>query len=109
MRRWTAEEWAEARVRLHARARGRCECCGEPLRNRVNFHHRKLRSQLGQDDDANLLAVLPEHHARIHARPAWARAHGFIVSSSADPGDVPVVRCRPGGSCPRCDPGKARV
>jgi hypothetical protein len=92
--RMSADEWQTARVELAIRSRGRCECCGVPLRGRAQAHHRKLKSRGGGDEMENLLYVLPEHHALIHANPAWAAAHGYMVSSMWDPAEVPVLTCR---------------
>lgn len=96
--RWGPDQWQEATLQLQARARGRCECCGSRLPPGIGVrHHRQLRSQGGVDSLENLLLLLPEHHAdRVHAHPAWAREHGFIVGMSMDPATTPIVTCQGG-------------
>lgn len=88
-----AEGWDEATLLLWHRSRDRCECgCGQPLRNTGQRHHRKLRSQGGDDRLSNLLLLLPEHHARVHREPRASMAAGLIVRSVADPTTTPLVR-----------------
>lgn len=76
---------------LQARARGRCELCGQPLRDRCQRHHRKLRSQGGLDDVANLVLLHPNCHNTVHANPLWAQDHGWIVKSRRNPATVPIT------------------
>lgn len=54
-------------------------------------HHRRLRSQGGTDDGANLLAVCFSCHEHIHRHPWWARSWGLLVPSWQDPAEVPAV------------------
>lgn len=51
------------------------ECCGG-----LTAHHRRLRSQGGTNDMDNLVTVCNCHHVHIHANPAEAVEHGFIIS-----------------------------
>jgi hypothetical protein len=81
------------REAVHARAGGRCDIGGGPLQlSRCEAHHRKLRSQGGPDELANLLVTCTACHARAHANPAWARERGYIVASHDDPATRPVLR-----------------
>lgn len=57
----------------------------------MHKHHRKLRSQGGTDDEANIMLVTPEQHAWIHANPEKAYELGWLVKSWQDPAEVPVV------------------
>ena len=59
-----------------------CVMCGKQA---VHTHHRKLRSQGGGDEKANLLRVCAEDHVWIHANPSEAYARGLLVHSWADP------------------------
>jgi len=78
------------------RAGNYCEKCGH-AQGGENFalHHRKLRSQGGEDDPANLIAV---HHSchnlatdSIHLNPAIAKKNGWIVPSWAEPSEFPLT------------------
>lgn len=71
------------------RSGGLCELgCG---RRAVHTHHRKLRSQGGRHEPANLLHLCLTHHDEAHANPERAYALGWLVRASFDPADVPVV------------------
>jgi len=76
---------------LQARAGGRCECCGNALRGRCQRHHRKLRSQGGLDQAANLVVICANCHNMIHNNDTWSRAHGWIVSAYRNPASVPIT------------------
>ena len=71
-----------------------CECCGKVCGD-FALHHRKLRSQGGKDEPANLIAT---HHAchnlgthSIHLNPSVAKKNGWIVPSWADPTEYPLT------------------
>lgn len=86
--------WEGANTALFVRSGGCCEHCGQPLNGRVERHHRQRR-QVGGDRLANLLYLLPEHHAWITEHPAEALDAGWIVSTHGpdgppDPATVPV-------------------
>src|SRR3954454_1197209 len=90
---------------LKARARGRCEVCGDAMPYRCHGHHRKLRSQGGLDELVNLLLIHPACHHSVHMNPMWAREHGYLVSAVDHPAAVLVtlhgqrrVRLRPDGT-----------
>lgn len=78
---------------LQARSSLRCECCGQPLRGRVERHHRARRRD-GGDRLANLVYLLPEHHAWWTDHPEEARARGLVVSAWRDPAGVAVLTGR---------------
>lgn len=84
------------RAYIYQRSRGRCDLCAEHLNpNRWEAHHRRLRSQGGQDSPCNIIALHGAScHARVHGRPEWSYRHGFMVPSWADPADWPVFRHR---------------
>lgn len=42
-------------------------------------HHRHRRSHGGGDDPANTVDLCAACHARIHANPAWAYGHGWLI------------------------------
>lgn len=57
-----------------------------------HLHHRKMRSQGGENTPSNLLAVCHECHRWVHDKPAKAYELGLLVKSSKTPCDVPVLR-----------------
>jgi hypothetical protein len=75
-------------------------------------HHRKLRSQGGDDSPENILLVSPELHTFIHANPGLSYARGWLVKSWQEPSEVPVTPhpelrfechiCECGGLCDQC-------
>ena len=75
------------------RAQGYCEVCGLPGDN-FALHHRKLRSQGGKDEVANLIAVHHKCHNMgthsIHLKPMVAKVKGWIVPSWANPIEYPL-------------------
>jgi 5-methylcytosine-specific restriction endonuclease McrA len=61
------------------RCHGRCEAGTPACTGRVDhMHHRRLRSQGGTHDPANLLAVCQPCHDHIHHRPAEAYERGWL-------------------------------
>ncbi len=77
------------RKQVWARSGYNCECgCG---RLASMIHHRRLRSQGGRHELANLLHLNYLCHADIHANPERSYALGMLVHSWADPADVPVT------------------
>jgi hypothetical protein len=65
-----------------------CWMC--PARATV-VHHRKLRSQGGGNEWANLLPLCYWHHDAIHRQPAIAHAAGLIVARNEDPKHISVI------------------
>lgn len=78
-------------VAVNERAAGYCELCGLPLSGKVDLHHRKLRSQGGQDSPENLILAHHQCHMDVHANPARSYEHGHLVRSFGDPAAIPVV------------------
>lgn len=88
-------DWVALSAAILARSDGACEACGLPLpspSSRWDRHHRKLRSQGGQDVLTNLVGLHSECHVlqpqSVHQRPEWAKQRGLIVRSQAKPEDV---------------------
>jgi hypothetical protein len=65
-----------------------CVRCGAVA---VHTHHRKLRSQGGDDSPANLLRLCLECHTWVHANPAEAYETGYLVHSWDDPATIEVL------------------
>lgn len=81
-----------------------CVVCGEALHGRRGFdwtvHHRKLRSQCGDNRLSNLICVCGHGtvgcHGDIHAAPAKAQEAGWIVSREDDPAQVLMAHSQRG-------------
>lgn len=86
-------DWMSVRINLYMRSGGKCEFCRRPLNNSAHIHHRKLRSQGGGHEEANLALICVADHEWAHANPVAARAHGWIVSGSLEPSETPVTTC----------------
>lgn len=84
-----AFRWAS--VEIHKRSFRRCEvrcspwCSGQG----VHVHHRKMRSQRGDNELVNLIDTCPECHRFIHAQPRVSYARGWLVHTWQDPAQVP--------------------
>ncbi len=78
----------DLREAVFTRAGGLCELCGERLSPLWDWHHRKRRSQGGEDSVSNGVALHPLCHRRVHGHPAWAEAVGFLIRSTDSPGKV---------------------
>ncbi|MGI5414285.1 HNH endonuclease [Actinomadura luteofluorescens] len=85
---------SEQRETVYDRAGGHCDLCGQPLSwSSFQCHHRKKRSQGGDDSLPNLMALHGScHHDRVHARPKWAYDRGFMVRRDDDPAKTAVLR-----------------
>ena len=83
----------EIAEKVIARANGYCEVCGLVM-YQPNLHHRKLRSQGGKDEVANLIAVHSYCHAisskSIHQNPKNSMVKGYIVPGYATPSEYPL-------------------
>ena len=80
-----------ARRAVAARSGGVCEACGAAAASHV--HHRKLRSQGGDNSPENLLHLCAGPggcHGRIHASPLRSYELGLLVRSTDDPATVAV-------------------
>lgn len=84
----------ETRDTVLARDDYRCVICGKPNTGprggSWSIHHRKLRSQGGAHTPDNLIVLCGGSagagcHQAVHASPAHAVAHGWIVPSWANP------------------------
>lgn len=78
------------REQLWQRCGGYCEKCGSTLNpNNWALHHRKLRSQGGQDAIENVVALHHKCHnlgtKSVHLNPALSTEQGYIVPSWAEP------------------------
>lgn len=70
----------QARKRAQERAEGLCEARWDGCLGRgEHAHHRRLRSQGGDDSVDNLLIVCHRCHGLIHANPRLAAEKGHIV------------------------------
>jgi 5-methylcytosine-specific restriction endonuclease McrA len=80
------------RTALRQRAADCCEICGTPANN---AHHRKNRSQGGEDLLSNLLLLCGSGttgcHGWVTEHPAAAYVHGWSVRSHDDPRKIPVA------------------
>lgn len=54
----------------------------------VHKHHRKRRSQGGDDSPENIIDLTPEIHELVHRNPALAYEHGLLVHSYNDPAEI---------------------
>jgi hypothetical protein len=73
------EELFLATVGVRRRSNGLCEVCGHERLGVI--HHRLRRSQGGGNELENLLGLCSRCHDEIHANPAWAYEHGYLVKS----------------------------
>lgn len=56
----------------------------------LHRHHRKRRSQGGQDTPENIIEVTPEQHEWIHRNVGLSYELGWLVHSWDDPSEVPI-------------------
>jgi hypothetical protein len=83
-----AEVAPELREAVFTRSGGLCELCGERLQPGWEWHHRKRRSQGGEDSVSNGLALHVLCHKRVHGHVAWSESVGALVRSTANPSRV---------------------
>jgi hypothetical protein len=86
----------EVRQLVHERAKGRCERCGYGLGTIWECHHRKLRSQGGDNSLSNLIALHPDCHnpgspGSVHSNPTRSYRLGYMVPSWADAHSSPML------------------
>lgn len=85
--------WQELRVAVLERAGGCCDLCAFAIDPADwECHHRRLKSQCGLDEMANLVALHDACHSRLHDDRTMARETGFIVHRPDDPAHTPVLR-----------------
>lgn len=76
----------------------RCLGCGDPLCGRrgieYSVHHRKRRSQGGDNRKSNLVSLCGHGtsgcHGNVHSEIARARQAGFLLRSTENPAEVPL-------------------
>jgi hypothetical protein len=77
-----------------------CLLCGGGIGDRrgvdYSIHHRKLRSQGGDNSLPNLILLCGSGttgcHGAVHAKPKWARKFGgWLLKSTDDPAAFPVL------------------
>ena len=85
-------EFKRMRPLIHERSNGRCEALLSPncRRTGVHVHHRKLRSQGGQNDLATLVNTCLNCHMFIHAHPEESYSRGFLVHGWDNPWTTPM-------------------
>lgn len=92
-----AEEAARRLVR--ERDGHRCTMCGASIVDQPSaIHHRVAKGMGGSaklERASNLVRLCGNGnadgcHGKAHSNPQWARNHGWIVSRSIDPEEVPV-------------------
>jgi hypothetical protein len=75
------------------RDEGLCQrCAGGVSLESCECHHRKLRSQGGQDTAQNLITLCSPCHGSVHDQPTRSQRQGFICPSTSDPASWPVHR-----------------
>lgn len=77
-----------ARRAVAERSSGICEFCDAAFA--AHLHHRKLRSQGGDNSPANLIHLCAADHDWAHRHPRLAVEVGLIVPRHADPETTPV-------------------
>lgn len=84
------------RKSVYTRSAGWCDlCCLRLNEDAWECHHRRLRSQGGQDEITNLIALHPGCHQHVHRTATeWAYAHGFLCPVYRLPTEWPVFRHR---------------
>lgn len=93
----TGVDRQELRHAAYDRAGGVCEagvapgCPGRVDRDVFEWHHRKLRSQGGDDTIENSLALCPACHGWVHRNPTAAKTRGLIVPRWAAPAEYAVT------------------
>ncbi len=65
-----------------------CAVCFHPSEV---VHHRKLRSQGGDNSWSNLIQLCEWHHVAAHRYPAIAHSVGLIVLRNEDPALIPII------------------
>ena len=78
------DELALMRPVVVSRFAGQCHICNDPG---TAVHHRKLRSQGGDNSLDNLLLLCDSCHAYVHNHPALAVSAGYILRRD-DPVDT---------------------
>lgn len=95
-----------ARTLVYARSGGYCECCGEMQAS--EWHHRQSRAVGGRWVASNGLHLCHSCHQWITAHPAVSYRKGWMVRSTDEPQEVPVVLSGPPGAVYLDDDGGFR-
>lgn len=88
--------YRKVRAAVFRRSHGACEKCGVGIPDDAfECHHRQMRSQGGQDEFVNCVALCGQYgkcHREIHANPERSYREGWLVKSHQEPSEVPVFR-----------------
>lgn len=77
----------------------RCTMCGASIVDQPSAVHHRVAKQMGGsaklERASNLVRLCGSGnadgcHGKAHSNPEWARNHGWIVSRSFDPAEIPV-------------------
>jgi hypothetical protein len=88
-----------ARTLVHERDGETCQMCGCSTAGRPSAVHHRVAKQMGGsaklERASNLVRLCGSGnadgcHGQAHSNPHWARNHGWIVSRSFDPAEIPV-------------------
>lgn len=87
-----------ARRLVRERDGSRCAMCGQWLFEWRSIHHRQPKGMGGSaklENASNLVQLCgignaDGCHGKAHSNPQWARNHGWIVSRSFNPAEIPV-------------------
>lgn len=85
---------AAERKRVLRRDDYACLRCAAPVAEDAHVHHRRLRSQMGDNGAANLVTLCPLCHHWVHHHVAVATALGWIVPSWDQPEGVRMLTWR---------------
>lgn len=95
----TRKDIEGARSLVRARDSHYCQMCGQSIVDRPSaLHHRVPKGMGGSaklERASNLVRLCGRGnadgcHGKAHSNPQWARNHGWIVSRSFDPAEIPV-------------------
>jgi 5-methylcytosine-specific restriction endonuclease McrA len=95
----TRKDIEAARTLVRQRDGHRCQMCGQSIVDRPSsIHHRVAKGMGGSallERASNLIRLCGNGnadgcHGKAHSNPHWARNHGWIVSRSFDPAEIPV-------------------
>ena len=81
---------ADLRAAVFARDTN-CAVCTQQTSEQDAAHHRKLRSQGGEDSLENLVGLHHSCHQYVHANPAWSYDMGLMVHQWDDPAEVAIL------------------
>lgn len=88
-----------ARSLVRTRDGHQCLMCGQSIVDRPSAIHHRIAKGMGGSAKlervSNLVRLCGNGnadgcHGKAHGNPRWARNHGWIVSRSLDPAEIPV-------------------